>query len=558
MITEQNTAEFNYPVIEADRDYQFTMPQLYDHLYRSPLAPNGGILDVATVTRFLDSLVTDSLAGFEALELNLADYYEHYRVYKQRYNESLHQKYLQVTVYDQVEADSDEVAQFYEERPDLFTADEYVYAYHILVSAYGLKRGPDSLEYMDLPWEQIKEGAKNLIYEIRDSVNSVSDFESLARRYSHDTTSGNRGGLLGWVAPGVYIDPFDSVAFSMEPGQVSEPFEDAHGWHLIFVDDYVPEHVPPLEGEMFESAEEALLTVKANALGRTVMDSLVRDISVEYNDSLMDADVYAVEPQRWLAVVNGIDTIDCYEARGVELNYRNAFDVPKTTTEMKKQMLHSLAVRYTVIQAARNISVDTLPDIAGGEAYLRHKYSKIIVGHRGKDPGWLPPDDMIAEYYQQHVDEFTVEKPMVVQQIIVQDSLLGDFIRSQAMSGVDFTDLIDEFYPGDRKTRAEKADLGPISEEDVPEAVYRAAMLTIEGEASYPVKTQYGYHVVKVLEKRPSLTVDRARPQIVDVLKKRHTDEVFTRFRDELYAKYNVRRVGKLYPVHLKPSIQRN
>ena len=76
---------------------------------------------------------------------------------------------------------------------------------------------------------------------------------------------------------------------------------------------------------------------------------------------------------------------------------------------------------------------------------------------------------MVEQYYQAHLDEFSPEKPLVVQHIIVQDSLFGDFIRSQAMSGYDFLDLAKEYYPGDEDVRAELADLGEIGRGDVPE-----------------------------------------------------------------------------------------
>jgi len=69
--------------------------------------------------------------------------------------------------------------------------------------------------------------------------------------------------------------------------------------------------------------------------------------------------------------------------------------------------------------------------------------------------------------YEYNIDDYTFEKPLTVQHIIVDDSVTGEFIRDQANSGVDFLDLAETFYPGEPSLRRELAQLGKIGPNDV-------------------------------------------------------------------------------------------
>ncbi len=91
-------------------------------------------------------------------------------------------------------------------------AAEQVHARHILV---GTKELADKLE------EELKA--------------DPGTFEDLAREDSIDTATAPTGGDLGWFTRGVMVAPFEEVAFSLEPGQISEPVQTQFGWHIIQV-----------------------------------------------------------------------------------------------------------------------------------------------------------------------------------------------------------------------------------------------------------------------------------------------------------------------------------
>lgn len=58
-------------------------------------------------------------------------------------------------------------------------------------------------------------------------------FEDAARQFSEDTISGPDGGDLGRGPRGRFVQDFETAAFALRAGQVSEPVKSDFGWHLI-------------------------------------------------------------------------------------------------------------------------------------------------------------------------------------------------------------------------------------------------------------------------------------------------------------------------------------
>jgi parvulin-like peptidyl-prolyl isomerase len=60
-------------------------------------------------------------------------------------------------------------------------------------------------------------------------------FEDLARQYSDDPGSAERGGDLGFVSKGTLVKEFEDVAWSLRPGQTSGLVKTQYGLHIIRV-----------------------------------------------------------------------------------------------------------------------------------------------------------------------------------------------------------------------------------------------------------------------------------------------------------------------------------
>ncbi|MDE7413355.1 MAG: peptidyl-prolyl cis-trans isomerase [Muribaculaceae bacterium] len=80
-------------------------------------------------------------------------------------------------------------------------------------------------------------------YTLSDSLYRIvkadpSKFEDIARRFSDDKGSAVKGGKLDWFGRGVMVQEFDSVAFALPDGEISEPFKTRFGYHIIYRHDH--------------------------------------------------------------------------------------------------------------------------------------------------------------------------------------------------------------------------------------------------------------------------------------------------------------------------------
>jgi peptidyl-prolyl cis-trans isomerase SurA len=71
------------------------------------------------------------------------------------------------------------------------------------------------------------------IEDIRTRVLKGEDFGTLAFLYSQDPGSAKKNGELGFMERGALVKEFAAVAFTIQPGQVSEIFETQFGFHIV-------------------------------------------------------------------------------------------------------------------------------------------------------------------------------------------------------------------------------------------------------------------------------------------------------------------------------------
>ena len=72
------------------------------------------------------------------------------------------------------------------------------------------------------------------IYRIDSLLKSGEDFAELAKKFSDDRSTGNRGGVTRWFGVGTFPSEIEETAFALENiGAVSQPIETDMGWYII-------------------------------------------------------------------------------------------------------------------------------------------------------------------------------------------------------------------------------------------------------------------------------------------------------------------------------------
>ncbi len=107
-------------------------------------------------------------------------------------------------------------------------------------AAYGRRPPTISFTQLVLP-TQPSDSALTAARELADSVfllayDGKEDFETLARRFSQDTGTRDRGGDLGWFQQGDMMRAFEQAAYAIRPGSVGPPVRTSYGLHIIKVE----------------------------------------------------------------------------------------------------------------------------------------------------------------------------------------------------------------------------------------------------------------------------------------------------------------------------------
>ncbi len=129
-------------------------------------------------------------------------------------------------------------------------------------------------------------------------------------------------------------------------------------------------------------------------------------------------------------------------------------------------------------------------------------------------------EEEAKKYYEEHKDDFKVEEKRVLNYVLFstapthEDSMrvyrLAEDILKEAKSGADFAKLADE-YSEDPSVQTNHGDLGYFKRGDMDPAFEKAAFSGKPGEIIGPVKTRFGLHIIKIVDRKKEDGVEKVR-----------------------------------------------
>ncbi|MES1990067.1 MAG: peptidylprolyl isomerase [Pseudomonadota bacterium] len=182
--------------------------------------------------------------------------------------------------------------------------------------------------------------------------------------------------------------------------------------------------------------------------------------------------------------------------------------------EKRFQYLLSMLIdRRIVADAARKKKMEDDPMVKQREAYFDEKVLR--------DVYWLQlmrdkvDSKAVKAYYDENIGKAEPETEFHAAHILVASKVEADKIEGEIKGGKTF----DEVAKAESKdtSAANGGDLGWFKKEDMVPEFSGAVMKLKVGEVSAPVETQFGWHVIKLIEKRaaPKPTLEQAQEQIL-------------------------------------------
>ena len=162
----------------------------------------------------------------------------------------------------------------YQQNIQQYQVPNRVHVQHILLMTVGKT---------DAEVDEIRKKAEDVLKQARKG----GKFEDLAKKYSEDAGTKEKGGDLSWIVQGQTVPEFEKTAFSLAPGQISDLVRTQYGFHIIKVLEKEAAHTKPFE-EVRDSLRAPLLLSQADKQASDIADHLSAAIRQSNKTSLDD------------------------------------------------------------------------------------------------------------------------------------------------------------------------------------------------------------------------------------------------------------------------------
>lgn len=231
----------------------------------------------------------------------------------------------------------------------------------------------------------------------------------------------------------------------------------------------------------------------------------------------------------------GKDALDQLIADKIVSIEADKHHITVTESEIQKQ-LQALYAQYggeEALKAQLKTSGSTADDLKKDiKTYLITK--KII------EPTITVSDTEISQYFEQNKASFAQKEQVEASHILVKDKATADKVWKELKAGGDFAKLAKQYSMD--STAANGGQLGYFGKGQMVPAFEKVAFSLGINEISKPVKTEYGYHIIKVTGKKeakePNLEDNKAA--IKEALKNQKMQSAYATWLEQKKAEYKI------------------
>ncbi len=220
-------------------------------------------------------------------------------------------------------------------------------------------------------------------------------------------------------------------------------------------------------------------------------------------------------------------------------------------TELDR-LARSELVRQSLVAEAKSKGWDKRPEVSFiMERAKEDALLQLYMSDVARPPAGYPPEDDVKKAYEANKSAFAVPTQFNLAQIFLAvpenaDKQVAAAAQKKAMDlaakarakGADFAQLAKE--NSDHKDTAPKGgDLGWLPETQVLPDIRAAAEKMEKGDVSMPIRTTTGWHIVKLIDKKPPSTrpLSEVRDAIVTQMRQRRAQELQRKYMEEMISR---------------------
>ncbi|MHC1696984.1 MAG: peptidylprolyl isomerase [Geobacteraceae bacterium] len=202
--------------------------------------------------------------------------------------------------------------------------------------------------------------------------------------------------------------------------------------------------------------------------------------------------------------------------------------------EGKKELLDSMVVREIILEQAKKDGVDKSKEVSDRLEDLRKRLIVETYLKKKVEQDAVVSDAELQKFYDENKDKFKSGEQVSASHILVKTEKEAGDILAQLKSGANFEDLAKKFSTD--STGAKGGDLGWFSKGAMVPEFDKVVFGLKEGQLSGVVKTQFGFHIIKVTGQRPAgvRTFAEVKDQIKSTLLPGKQQEIFQKMKEDL------------------------
>ncbi|HOQ76589.1 MAG TPA: peptidylprolyl isomerase [Thermoclostridium sp.] len=156
------------------------------------------------------------------------------------------------------------------------------------------------------------------------------------------------------------------------------------------------------------------------------------------------------------------------------------------------------------------------------------------------EPRLVATEEEIAQFFESNKSYFEQPEQVQASHILVDDEETAIEVKQKLDEGADFTQLAAQYSKDSSATYG--GQLGYFGRGEMVKEFEDAAFSMEVGEISDPVKTSFGYHIIKVTDKKEAkaANLEDARAEIEEIIKNQKVSSEYSAWLNEKKTEYNV------------------